>query len=117
VDAYEFTTDLKVLELSAYDMILGMDWLELHSPMKIHWKQKWLAVPYKNATVVLYGNHPEAPKGTVIHLCEVQVSISDSAPVYMAIPLEIQTLIQDLLYCLKFQKICPPLGPVTILYP
>jgi hypothetical protein len=37
-----FTTALKVLPLSNYDMILGLDWLELHSPMKIHWAHKWL---------------------------------------------------------------------------
>lgn len=32
-----FTSDLKVLPLSSYDMILGLDWLEAHSPMEIHW--------------------------------------------------------------------------------
>lgn len=31
-----FTADLKVLPLSSYDMILGIDWLESHSPMKIY---------------------------------------------------------------------------------
>jgi hypothetical protein len=108
VDAFEFITDLRVLELSAYDMILGMDWLELHSPMKIHWKQKWLALPYKNATAVLYGNLPEAPEGTDIHLCEVQVSISDSAPVSVAIPPEIQTLIQEFAVLFEIPKVLPP---------
>lgn len=29
----EFQQDLKVIPLSSYDMILGLDWLEQHSPM------------------------------------------------------------------------------------
>jgi predicted aspartyl protease len=37
---YQFITDLKVLPLSSYDMILGLDWLESFSPMKIDWKKE-----------------------------------------------------------------------------
>lgn len=40
VDAYSFCSTLKVLPLHHFDMILGMDWLEEHSPMKVHWKLK-----------------------------------------------------------------------------
>lgn len=32
-----------------------MDWLESFSPMKVHWKEKWLAIPYQGSTVVLQG--------------------------------------------------------------
>jgi hypothetical protein len=38
VAEFLFKTDLKVIALATYDMILGMDWLEMHCPMKIHWK-------------------------------------------------------------------------------
>ena len=31
-----FHSDLKVLPLTAYDMIIGMDWLEKFSPMTFH---------------------------------------------------------------------------------
>lgn len=31
-----FRTDMRVLELEAYDDILDMDWLKLHSPMNCH---------------------------------------------------------------------------------
>ncbi|XP_045087991.1 uncharacterized protein [Aegilops tauschii subsp. strangulata] len=32
-----FHTDLKVLPLGCYDMILGIDWLAQRSPMNVHW--------------------------------------------------------------------------------
>jgi hypothetical protein len=32
-----FQTDFRVLPLSSYDLIVGMDWLESLSPMQIHW--------------------------------------------------------------------------------
>jgi len=31
-----FTSDLQVLPLTAFDMIIGMDWLESFSPMQVH---------------------------------------------------------------------------------
>jgi hypothetical protein len=31
----EFTADLKMLALPYYDMILGIDWLGCHSPLKV----------------------------------------------------------------------------------
>ncbi|CAD6211893.1 unnamed protein product [Miscanthus lutarioriparius] len=46
VQGYSFTTDLKLLPLTAYDMILGLDWLSSFSPMQVHWQQKWIAIPY-----------------------------------------------------------------------
>lgn len=42
VQQCSFTQDLKVLPLSSYDVILGMDWLEQFSPMEVDWKFKWL---------------------------------------------------------------------------
>jgi hypothetical protein len=35
VQGITFVSDLKVLPLPYYDMIIGMDWLECHSPMKV----------------------------------------------------------------------------------
>lgn len=53
VHGYTFCSDLKILPLAAYDMIVGMDWLEAHSPMKVHWKQKWMSIPYNGSTAFL----------------------------------------------------------------
>jgi hypothetical protein len=46
VQGYLFHSDLKVLALQNFDMILGMEWLERFSQMKIHWAHKWLTIPY-----------------------------------------------------------------------
>ncbi|RLN23391.1 uncharacterized protein C2845_PM07G03090 [Panicum miliaceum] len=40
VQGCTFYSDMKILPLSSYDLIVGMDWLEQFSPMKIHWQQK-----------------------------------------------------------------------------
>jgi hypothetical protein len=88
---YEFHSDLKILPLSSYDMILGLDWLESFSPMQVHWKQKWMAIPYHNSTIILYESLPDLPVGTMIQLCSVDVRVHDSVSVVF--PDEVQRLI------------------------
>jgi hypothetical protein len=36
VQGYQFQSDLKMLDLQNFDMVLGMDWLDRHSLVKIH---------------------------------------------------------------------------------
>ena len=52
---HTFTTDAHVLSLQYYDMVLGMDWLEQHSPMWIHWKRKLLRFSYQGSRISLKG--------------------------------------------------------------
>jgi len=52
---HTFTTDARVLSLQYYDMVLGMDWLEQHSPMWIHWKRKLLRFSYQGSRISLKG--------------------------------------------------------------
>jgi len=52
---HTFTTDARVLPLQYYDMVLGMDWLEQHSPMWIHWKRKLLRFSYQGSRISLKG--------------------------------------------------------------
>jgi hypothetical protein len=33
----KFHSDLKVLDLQNFDMVIGMEWLERFSPVKVHW--------------------------------------------------------------------------------
>jgi len=66
VQGCTFTNDLKLLPLSSFDMILGLDWLASFSPMQVHRAQKWLSIPYQSSTAVLVGDAPELPVGSVI---------------------------------------------------
>lgn len=46
---------MRVLELGAYDAILGMDWLKQHNPMVTDWENHCLAFPYHNKLIKLKG--------------------------------------------------------------
>jgi hypothetical protein len=54
----KFHSDLKVLDLQNCDMVIGIEWLERFSPMKVHWAQKWLTIPYHKSQVTLQGILP-----------------------------------------------------------
>ena len=92
VQDYSFSIDLKLFPLSAYDMILGLDWLGSFSPMHVHWSHQWMAIPYQGSTAVLLGKSTSVPSGSVIQLCLVQ----DSAEPHLATA-HLPVLVQDLL--------------------
>jgi hypothetical protein len=106
VDVYEFQTDLKVLPLSTYDMILGLDWLEQFSPMKIHWQQRWISIPYQGSMVILHGVTPTVPDNTVIQVCSVEISVYEAPSV--TIPAAIQRLIEEFVVLFEVPTDLPP---------
>jgi hypothetical protein len=55
IQTCEFCTDFRVLDIAAYDIIVGMDWLAVHSPMKVDWGHGWLLIPYGTSSVLLRG--------------------------------------------------------------
>lgn len=69
-----FHHDLKVLPLHNYDLILGMDWLEFHSPMRIHWRQRWMSITYQGSSMVLYGLSHCSSEELLIHIAAVASS-------------------------------------------
>jgi len=94
VQDYSFSIDLKLFPLSAYDMILGLDWLGSFSPMHVHWSHQWMAIPYQGSTAVLLGKSASVPSGSVIQLCLVQ----DSAEPHLAtahLPVAVQDLLSE----------------------
>ena len=46
VQGHSFHSTLRILQLGSYDMIVGMDWLEAFSPMRVDWQHKWMNIPY-----------------------------------------------------------------------
>lgn len=90
-----FTSNLKVLPLHHYDLILGMDWLECFSPMKVHWKLKWMAIPYQNSTVVLNGiSSPILPDEVVVQVCSLAAHKNIEA-LHSEIPAEIVAILKQ----------------------
>ena len=61
IDQCTFSSDFRILPLSAFDAILGMDWLSAFSPMQVHCLQKWLLIPYHGNSVLLQGIDEEPP--------------------------------------------------------
>ena len=52
-------TDMKVLEIPAYDAILGYDWLQTNSPMQCHWAEKTIQFQHNGQQVTLHGIQPK----------------------------------------------------------
>lgn len=67
-----FNVDLKILPLQCYDIILGMDWLEVHSPMEVHWSAKWMSFMHQGQRIQLQGLKPELAKAVPISLHQLQ---------------------------------------------
>jgi predicted aspartyl protease len=59
IQGYSFHSTLKLIPIGTYDMIVGMDWLQAFSPMKVHWTQKWIQIPYGPHQVVLHSVLPD----------------------------------------------------------
>lgn len=68
IQDYEFVSDMKVLALPCYGLILGMDWLASSSPMRVDWARKWLSIPYAGASVLLQGESSLVPADTVVQV-------------------------------------------------
>lgn len=56
----QFCNSFRVLPLGNYDIILGMDWLELFSPMQVDWANKWMEFLYQGKLVRLQGILPKS---------------------------------------------------------
>uniref|UniRef100_A0ACD6AM41 Uncharacterized protein n=1 Tax=Avena sativa TaxID=4498 RepID=A0ACD6AM41_AVESA len=59
IQGHTFSHDMRLLELGAYDAILGMDWLELFDPMICHWKHKRIIFNYNRGDITLQGVLPK----------------------------------------------------------
>jgi hypothetical protein len=93
ISGVSFSSTLKVLPLSTYDLIVGMDWLEKHSPMLIHWSQKWLSIPLRESTVTLYGVKSSVMQTAVIQVCSIQELSDKEQAILSDLPADIQVVL------------------------
>jgi hypothetical protein len=52
---FTFHTTMRVLDIAAYDAILGYDWLKAHNPMVCHWELKTIEFIERGQQVHLQG--------------------------------------------------------------
>jgi hypothetical protein len=69
---HSFTTDLRILALGCYDMVVGMDWLESVSPMTVNWVHKTLQFQHKGESVFLRGVQNTATECAPISIAQLQ---------------------------------------------
>lgn len=89
-------------------MILGLDWLSSFSPMQIHWQQKWIAIPYDGATVVLIGDALDLPVGSVLQLSMVQSDSSGQSITSKSLPPEFKALLTEFAHLFQPPNELPP---------
>jgi hypothetical protein len=62
VQGHTFQVDANIIDMSAYDLVLGLDWLQHFSPMLCDWLEKWMEFQYKWETVRLQRILPSHPQ-------------------------------------------------------
>nr|ADX31265.1 unknown [Triticum aestivum] len=112
---HEFVTDLRVLALGCYDMIVGMDWLESCGPMWIDWSAKQLIFNHGGQQIQLAGVQTQLRQVQPIssaQLCALEEAnavahiiclhaVGDDV-VVEHIPVEVQAVLQE--YSVVFEK-------------
>jgi hypothetical protein len=106
VQGYSFHSNLKILPLTSFDMIMGMDWLEAFSPMKIHWLQRWISFPYGRSTAVLHGLSPSNPDCQLLQLLLVAQESPDAQ--FDAISPAVQPVLQQFQHLFSEPTELPP---------
>lgn len=58
IQGQTMTADMRVLDLTTYDAILGYDWLKLHRPMQCHWEKRHIQFESEGKMIELQGLMP-----------------------------------------------------------
>jgi hypothetical protein len=85
----EFCSPFKIIPLTGYDGIIGMDWLSSHSPQVIDLQHKWLAFQHKGAWTCLQGHIPSDLSYNLIEVQLLQSGVVTDTP----LPSEVQDLL------------------------
>lgn len=87
-------------------MIIGIDWLQAFSPVRIHWTQKWIQIPYGPTPVVLQGELPIAAECSVVQLFHVGTDESESFE--DPLPAAVQALLDQYQHLFQPPATLPP---------
>jgi hypothetical protein len=47
--------DANIIDIGAYDLVMGIDWFEQFSPMTCDWMTKWIEFTYNQKVITLQG--------------------------------------------------------------
>jgi hypothetical protein len=108
LNEYMFTSDLKVLQISSYDLILGMDWLGTFSPMWVHWAAKWLVIPYGGSSLKLWGLGAQEAQCAVLEVCPLDILPAKDQSIVLQLPLELQHLLASFADIFEVPQSLPP---------
>jgi hypothetical protein len=93
VQGHSFHSTFKVIPLGSFDIILGMDWLEAFSPMRVSWKDKWMSIPYGSGFRLLKGMASIDSDSSLLQLFSISsVESSTSVP---PVPPPVQELLDE----------------------
>jgi Retroviral aspartyl protease len=104
---HRFSGNLRVLQVTCYDLLLSMDWLHNHSPVEMDCRIGQLTVTDQNQKIPLLVHSPTAS----IHFCEQIVSVPKELPqgheVFLAhlSCLEVFSLVSPKVYNFRVQDI------------
>lgn len=72
IQGHTFKCSFKIIPLGCYDVIFGMNWLSVYSPMQIYWADKWLQFNHEGNAVKLQGIQPHTTWGSPISATQLQ---------------------------------------------
>lgn len=74
--------------------------------MQVHWKRKWLKIPYEGSSVVLQGELADTPTELLLQVCEWEPHSAESAQ--DTIPVEVQALLEQFIDLFQPPDSLPP---------
>lgn len=107
IQGHTITANMRVLDLNAFDAILGYDWLKSHSPMNCHWENRTIEFEWQGKSVLLQGILPQPLQAQQLSVNSLGKLYSSndiaalavveifSPPEPQPIPSEVQTLLQQ----------------------
>ena len=83
IQGYQFTDNLRVLNIQGYDVILGINWLAQYRPMQVDWLEKWIAFE-KNGKPVKLQMREECAQIKMCQTVNIEKEIRNGGEVIVA---------------------------------